>query len=334
MWPQLQTLHEHLGWPYQRLSPALGLARSSVFRWAARLRRGEPAVRKPGPQKLVFANPAALEGAIATLSHGKHRSAGAPALWRSWQTMISRRDFQARVQEYRRAQQPQPRRVQWLQAAAVWAMDPGQQGTRYWNLVSDLGSRFRFELRVAPALPAIQIADHLVQLFERYGAPLVLKRDNGSNLVNATVDAVLDEFGVLPLTSPAYYPQYNGAIEYAQRELKQSVQQLTAVGVPEDEALLVAPTRLNHQRRPCLGSDTAYTVFYQARTMLHEAYSLTRRKEIKDSLIQRTESIVAVMKADTRRAHDAAWRQAVEEWLLACHIIAVAQPRPVLPQYP
>jgi hypothetical protein len=69
-------------------------------------------------------------------------------------------------------------------------------------------------------LPAEQVVSDLTVLFQRYGAPLFLKRDNGSNLVNAPVDEVLAQHGVIPLTSPPYYPRYNGAIEYAQRELK------------------------------------------------------------------------------------------------------------------
>ena len=334
MWPQLQALHLRLGWSYQRLIPALGLARSSVFRWAARLRRGEPAVRKPGPQKLALTEPAALNMAIAKLQHGKRRSAGAPALWRTWHLMISRRDFTARVRHCRRTLQPQLRRIRWLQAAVVWAMDPAQHGARLWNLVSDLGSRFRFELLVATALPAERIVGHLEGLFERYGAPLVLKRDNGSNLVNGAVDQLLEEYGVLPLTSPAYYPQYNGAIEYAQRELKLSVRALTVAGASEDAALTLAPAWLNSQQRPCLGGGTAHTTFLQARDVFQHAFSLTRRKEIKDSITHRTQTIVGHMQTVPRRVYDAAWRQAVEAWLLDFHIIEVVQPKPVLLHFP
>jgi len=334
MLPQLQTLQARLGWSLQRLIPALGLARSSVFRWADRLRRGEPAVHKPGPQKLALTDPRALNQAITELHHGRQRSAGAPALWRMWQAMISRRDFNVRVRQCRRAQQPQLRRIRWLQAAVVWAMDPAQHRDRLWNLVSDLGSRFRFELLVATALPAVRIAEHLELLFERYGAPLVLKRDNGSNLVNGTVDQLLDEYGVIPLTSPTYYPQYNGAIERAQYEIKVSVHDLTMAGASEDDALTIAPSWLNVRQRPCLGGRTAHATFHQARTLFQRTFSLDRRKEIKDSITNRTQTIVGYMQTVTRRVYDAAWRQAVEEWLLGFHIIEVVQPKPVLPHFP
>lgn len=333
MVPLLQTMQARLGWSFHRLIPALGLTHTSFFRWAGRLRRGEPAVRKPGPPKRALANPQSLNTAIAELRHGRRRSAGAPALWRTWQTLISRRDFNARVRQCRRAQQPQLRRIHWLQSAVVWAMDPAQHRDRLWNLVSDLGSRFRFELLVATALPAERIAEHLELLFERYGAPLVLKRDNGSNLVNGTVDQVLAAYGVIPLTSPTYYPQYNGAIERAQYEIKVSVHDLTTAGASEDDALTLAPIWLNVRQRPCLGGRTAHAMFHQARNLFQRAFSLDRRKEIKDSIAQRAQTIVGCMKTVTRRVYDAAWRQAVEEWLCDFHIIEVVQPKPVLPHF-
>ena len=70
-------------------------------------------------------------------------------------------------------------------------MDPAEYAGQTWNLVSDLASRFRFAVRLSVHLPAEQVAADLKALFLRHGAPLFLKRDNGSNLVNAAVDAVL-----------------------------------------------------------------------------------------------------------------------------------------------
>ncbi len=78
-----------------------------------------------------------------------------------------------------------------------------------------LASRFRFDLFVAAELPARTIAGQLEQLFAQHGAPLVLKRDNGSNLAGGEVDELLDAHGVIALNSPPHYPAYNGAIEYA-----------------------------------------------------------------------------------------------------------------------
>jgi hypothetical protein len=64
------------------------------------------------------------------------------------------------------------------------------------------------------------IAAHLEKLFREHGAPLFLKRDNGSPFNCHEVDAVLARFGVLPLNNPPYYPRYNGAEEKGIRDFK------------------------------------------------------------------------------------------------------------------
>jgi hypothetical protein len=66
----------------------------------------------------------------------------------------------------------------------------------------------------------------------------------------------------------------------------------------------------------------------EAKATRLRGYNQGRRK---DSKIQRTKTKVRYMKAETRRAHDAAWRQAVEEWLRDGQSSAVVQPRPALP---
>jgi len=65
-----------------------------------------------------------------------------------------------------------------------------------------------------------EISGYLAATFDRFGAPLFLKRDNGGNLNHTAVNAVLADYFVLPLNSPVHYPPYNGAIEEAQTELK------------------------------------------------------------------------------------------------------------------
>ena len=333
----LQELHERSGWSLRRLIPALGLSRSSVRRWTGRLGQGQPAIRKPGEPKAALANPAAMDAAIAGLHHGARRSPGAPALWRLWQAFISRHDFEGRVRAARlhhnRAQRESLWRIVWRQPGAVWAMDPAQYAGVYWNLVGDLASRFRFELLVAPDLPACRIVAHLAALFERYGTPLVLKRDNGSNLVHPSVDALLDACGVLALTSPRQYPRYNGAIEYAQREIKMAVTVLTVGGVALSTALAAAPALLNAQLRPCLGGTTACETFHEARDAFQRMFTVDRRREVKRWIQDRTQATVERMQAVGRHAHDAAWRQAIENWLLDNRLIDVVQPKRVSPLF-
>jgi transposase InsO family protein len=163
-----------------------------------------------------------------------------PALWQTCRARLSRRRFNALVRQSREAWQQHWQLLHWRRVGAVWAMDPAEYAGQTWNLVSDLASRFRFTVRLSVHLPAEQVAADLKALFERHGAPLFLKRDNGSNLVNAAVDAVLAEFGVIPLNSPRYYPRYNGAIENGQRELKTWLIRLEAWALPLSLAVRTA----------------------------------------------------------------------------------------------
>ena len=213
-------------------------------------------------------------------------------------------------------------------------MDPGQQNGRHWNLVSDLSSRFRFELFAAARLPARTIAGQLSELFARHGAPLVLKRDNGSNLTDSEVDELLAAHGVIALNSPPHYPAYNGAIEYAQRELKAKVDRLTSQGMKLDEALAESPALLNAKPRPCLDNRTAAEIFYPARDGFQRQFTLTQRKEIRDLIQDQAESIRARMERCGHNAQGAVWRRAVEQWLEGSGLMTVHPPTIVLPHYP
>ena len=332
----LQELQERNGWSLRRMTKAMGLARSSVLRWNGRLRQGHEAIRS-SCRKVALDKLTELDQAIAKLHHGIHRSYGAPALWRLWQESISRRDFDRRIHDHRLQQQREQRdslrHVEWSQAGTVWAMDPAQYGQIRWNLVGDLASRFRFDLMVALELPASRIVMQLRTLFDHFGAPLVLKRDNGSNLVHTMVDGLLDEYGVLALTSPPYYPRYNGAIEYAQREIKAAIDDLTLAGTPLSTALVTAPVLLNTQPRPCLAGHTAAQTLLNSQHNFQQDFTLKRRKEVKNWIQDQVRTIVNQMPDDKRRAHDAAWRQAVETWMLDNGLMKVVQPRIMSPVF-
>src|SRR5262249_53870980 len=60
----------------------------------------------------------------------------------------------------------------------------------------------------------------LTELFTVFGAPLVLKSDNGSAFGSEVVQALLAQWGVFSLFSPPGCPRYNGAIEAAIGSLK------------------------------------------------------------------------------------------------------------------
>lgn len=340
----IQRWREQGGPSCRRLLAAAGLPRSSFLRWQQRIRRGRPAIRTAAVRNVQVlekqspAKAAEIRTKIAGLSHGRQRSRGAPALFQTVKTWLSRRAFQIllrdRRQEIAREREAACTRIEWSRPASVWAMDPGQLGPRRWNLVGDLASRFRFELVAATTLPARTIANQLAALFARFGAPLVLKRDNGSNLAGDEVDELLNAYGVIALNSPPHYPRYNGAIEYAQRELKERLGRLTAQGLELDEALAQVPTLLNATPRPCLNDRTAAEVFYPARDDFQQHFTLNRRKEIHD-LIQAEASCIRVrMERCGHHAQGTAWRRAVEQWLVGNGLMTVHQPTIVLPHSP
>lgn len=337
----VHRLGKESGPSVRRLLTAVGLARSSFLRWQQRIRRGLPAVGTSGPRDVLSCSPgtvAEIRQRIAGLAHASHRSRGAPGLFLEVRAFLSRRSFYILVHEHRQERLRQQRaaltRITWSQPAAVWAMDPGQLAGRCWNLISDLASRFRFDLKAVVELPARSIAAQLGQLFAQHGAPLVLKRDNGSNLVSGEVEDVLDAFGVIALNSPRHYPGYNGAIEYAQRELKARVGDLTSHGMALESAVAESPSLLNAITRPCLGGLTAAQVFYPERHPFQSQFTLQRRKEIKRSIAHLADAIRDRMQTCGHQAQGTAWRRAVEQWLVENGMLTVRQPQTVLPHFP
>jgi transposase InsO family protein len=109
--------------------------------------------------------------------------------------------------------------LHWQQPGTVWAIDfarpplPLEEGYSDLLAVRDLASGMQLLwLPVAEATAATATAA-LLSLFMLYGAPLVLKLDNGSPFVAEATRALLAQWQVMALYSPPGLPQYNGAIE-------------------------------------------------------------------------------------------------------------------------
>ena len=79
--------------------------------------------------------------------------------------------------------------------------------------VRDLASGMQLLWLPVPEATATTTTAALLSLFMLYGAPLVLKLDNGSPFVAGVTRALLAQWQVIPLYSPPGRPQYNGAIE-------------------------------------------------------------------------------------------------------------------------
>ena len=334
----LQQGHEQDGRSYRRMSRGYGLPRSNVLRWQYNLRRGHPPIRRPGPPKQAMPDQVLLDEVIAALPHGKQRTKGTGALYNAWRGFISRDMLNRLVAEQRRSlhrdQRDQLQRLCWLYPGTVWAMDEAEMDGIRWLLVVDLASRYRFDLLLADSLPATRIVRHLETLFCLHTPPLALKHDNGPNLANRDVGQLLGNRGIIDLTSPPYFPRYNGAVEYAQREIKLVAKILHEVhGMPLKEALATAPQVINLRPRPCLHGATADEVFHTPNPALSWAFTTESRKETTRWIEDRKETILASMSASNRHAQVAARRLATETRMLDLGLVVPVRNKPVSPHF-
>ena len=343
----LARLNQQVRWPYQRLCESVGLPYASFRRWKHRLACGQPAFSQPGPRKVAPLNLEELRAALCHLKHGCQRSRGVGRLYRQYHDQISRRDLQALTDTVRRemAQQRQAelRHITWQIPGLVWSLDDAELARfpghpLHLHQVQDLASRYKFTPWVGERVLGETVAVHLEQLFLRHGPPLVLKRDNGSNLNQQAVDEVLARYLVMPLNSPPYYPPYNGGMECAVRELKTPlVEKILAHGqIPQSQVQTWAEVLahdLNHRSRPCLRGHVACRVFQDAKPAL-QAYTLRKRREIFDWINELTRALIQVSAVHTQRQVDTARRLAVETWLQRNGVITITQNPKVLPIFP
>jgi hypothetical protein len=234
--------------------------------------------------------------------------------------------------------------IEWRRPGIAWAMDGTEYDVGlackvYLCNMQDLSSRYKF-LPLAGEYPVgEEIAGYLSEKFDRYGAPLVLKRDNEGNLNHGAVNQVLEEFFILPLNSPAYYAPYNGAIEESQREVKRCLRDKLTLGLPDCSDHLsayaeAAVNDLNHRHRPCLNGRTSCQVFFESAN--RPAFTKRQRREIYDSIMEKVERILSAMKQSGQAIRELAWRIALESWLRSKGYINVhinQKCHPILPSF-
>ena len=337
----METLRQETDQPYRALSPLLGLPYPTFMRWRGRIGRGEEAVRLPGPRppELDREQEESLALAISRLRHGRVRTAGTGALRRLWRGIVSRREVQRRVVEHRRELHRRKRRalnrVQWAMPRAVWAMDDmGTSRKGKIHHVRDAASRFDLALLPATSLPGKEVARNLEELIELHGPPLVVKRDNGSNLNAEEVNEVLRRYSIIPLNSPPCYPHYNGGIERGQGEVKGELDAFLAgvrIASPEGkERLGWMKDTLAGRPRPCLGGETPDQAFQSGQERM-AWYTKDRRRFALEQIEQTSAGIIKREGIRTKRGVAAAWRRAVETWLLQEGIITIEKGESVTP---
>ena len=344
----VEEMKERTGMPYKMICKTLQLPFGSLDRWRFRIREGLVLIKRPGPNKVEAFDSSVLDAEIRLLGHGRKRSTGTTELYQRHHLSLSRRELGRMVErvrqdlwaDYRR----HLRRVEWLMPGVAWAMDGteydvGLTGKVYLCNMQDLSSRYKF-LPLAGEYPVgEEIAGYLSEKFDRYGAPLVLKRDNEGNMNHTAVNEVLEEFFILPLNSPEYYAPYNGAIEESQKELKSCLREKLVLGLPDcSDHLAVyaeaAVNDLNHRIRPCLNGRTSCQVFFECANK--PVFTKRERREIYDTIMEKVERILSAMKQSRQDIRESAWRIALESWLRSKGYIKVyinQKCHPILPLF-
>jgi transposase InsO family protein len=318
-----------------------GISYQSFWRYNRRLEAGEKPLEVVGRKPLPPIDHQEVRRDIEKLKHCNKRSLGSGEVLEKYDGIISRKKLEQMIAEVRRELKKGRRnnmfRIEWNCPHMVWSMDDFMYEykgiTFYVHQVQDLSSKYKFEPLVsAQPLKGEEIAGNLRKLFKKYGAPLIMKRDNGSNLNHFSVIEVLQESKVIPLNNPAYYPQFNGAMERAQGEVKEELDNLIWEFENPDTfpfAVRQAVHNMNHILRPTLENecscfqwqlyaDVSFTMIY--RTQVYQEINKLAL-EIADN-IQYSEKELLVSKS---------WRKAVEAWLQTNGHITIRRNGKVLP---
>ena len=336
----MQNLNEAEAIPYSRQCDVSGVAYGSVMRWKGRLEEGREPLMVPGPKKVEPLDIDGVRARIQALCHARKRTAQTGQLYLDLSSQISRRRLQELVRQDRLEQHRQARsgqyRIKWRVPGSVWAIDDTEhmdlnlEQKVYLHSTRDLASTYAFDPLADEHLPhGPEVAGHLREQFDQYGAPLFMKRDNGSNLNHDAVNKLLGEYMVIPVNSPPYYPQYNGSIEQAQSEIKREIEGMDYGSMRELRlaARLGAHNR-NHRRRKCLGNQTPCIQLLGPNSGARQ-YRKRQRKEVYDRIV----ATAAMIMTDGQDACtvDTAWRVAVEIWLLDNGFITMSKTRKCYP---
>jgi transposase InsO family protein len=324
----IEVIKDMLGMPFRKVCAALELGYSTFMRWKGRAERGEVLVKKPGPQKLPPLAIDGLEEKVRDLAHRQRRSLGAGSLFEEYKGLVSRRAFSELVhlirEEQKEAERAGHRHIAWKGPGVVFALDDSYYGRDerdrklYLHSVRDLGARYHFDPLAGDFAKGGAVAKNLERIFNRYGPPLILKRDGGSNLKHEAVEDVLSRYGVIPLESPRRYPPYNGAIERSQAELKRKVWEKRSLyaSLPRRHFPVYAAAAaydLNHLPRRSLGGKVSCQVFFSEKG--GACFSKQERHKIYGWIQKLSSAILVELGKGGRRAAQAAWRLAVESWL-------------------
>ena len=337
---------------WELIADLLNRASGTLRRWGRRWSKLLPIRLRPGAkcvEPLSFIQPKLFDD----LSHGAKRSRGSGALHDKLTGTLPRRRIQQMINEARSRFNQQQRatmfRIEWLNPMLAWAIDdteltsllrgqiePGRR--LFVNTIQELSTRYKFDTGIRPFLNGDEVAERLSKLFVRHGAPLILKRDNGSTLNAAPVNDLLRKYGVIALNSPPYYSRYNGAVEYANREIKteigsemhQALRQQILPASPDNLLFLATNSihGLNHNPRRSLQQSNSCAVFHSKENRVK--FSKRRRQEISQDIGEIAYDLLAYTGSNKAGAATAI-RLATETWLIEGRYITSQKSTQVLP---
>ena len=303
------------------------IAYSTLMRWRNRQRHGVELIQAPGPKKLQPPNWEALYQELAQLPRGRSRTAGTTLFQQRQAQFVSRRTVQKLAAQIRQNELDHMKRIHWHCPGLAWAIDATDYGPGPWKItpMQDLCSRYRFLPLITQGEDGRQIAAYLEAVFRTHGAPLFLKRDNGSPFNHHLVDKVLERYRVLPLNSPPYYPPYNGAMEKGIGDFKRSLEKRLRPQWPANLNLSAQVEAvihdLNHRPKRSLGGRTPCDAFHDQNRRLR--LSNKGRAKIFRLLHQQFLQTIGAMPNRTHHQLAAAWRQTVQSWLVCQGLISI-----------
>lgn len=300
---------------------------SSLMRWRQRQRRALPLWQRPGPKKALPLDWSQFQPLLRQLNHGRVRTQGTGKLQERFAQSLSRRQLGALVRDHRRDQLHSMKHIHWLWTGLAWSCDATEYNDAQIVAVQDMASRYRLRPLVVQQQEGRQIAAHLEHLFRQHGAPLFLKRDNGSPFNCWHVEDMMARFGVMPLNNPPHFPRYNGSMEKNIQDFKTALDQRlqhTAI-VPQDFTLAVEVTThdLNHRSRRCLKGRTACALFHDPAQRLR--WTQRQRQTIFRLLLQRFGAMIGNTTNGRQPRPATLWRVTVESWLRCQGLITVRQ---------
>ena len=200
--------------------------------------------------------------------------------------------------------------LSWERPGSVWAMDHAVPPGRVDGVcpavfaLRDLSSGFQLQWRAVESMEVGPVIACLKESFETWGAPLVLKSDNGSAFLSGEMEDFLRRSGVKQLLSPPRRPQYNGSVEASNRWLRAATEreafEMGRHGSWTSDDMQTAKDSVNNARRR-RGGVARHT------WLTRDPITQETRSAFATSL--RAEELAALLERGLERAHELTARQ-------------------------